>query len=258
MCPPPHMQCRVLEGGATSPPPYACLTVCSAPPPAANYAPLQERLMWDGLVAVYEAGLVEAVGVSNYGPRQLQRIAAYLAKRGVPLASVQVQYSLLSRGPDQEAVRAACADLGVALIAYSPLALGQFNAVWSVGWRAGCCALEPDGDRMMSAARQGSYEPAPLPPPPGPPPYSAPGMLTGKYEPGGALPSGPRGLVFRRVLPGLAPLLGVMREIGERRGKTPSQIAINWCIAKGTIPIPGAKDLRQAKDNLGALGWRLR
>ena len=159
-----------LGGGATSPPPFACLTVCSAPPPAANYAPLQERLMWDGLVAVYEAGLVEAVGVSNYGPRQLQRIAAYLAKRGVPLASVQVQYSLLSRGPDQEAVRAACADLGVALIAYSPLALGQFSAVWLVGWRAGCCALEPDGDRMMSAARQGSYEPAPPPPTPWPSP----------------------------------------------------------------------------------------
>lgn len=26
---------------------------------------------------------------------------------------------------------------------------------------------------------------------------------------------------------------------------------------QGTVPIPGAKNLRQAKDNLGALGWRL-
>jgi pyridoxine 4-dehydrogenase len=26
---------------------------------------------------------------------------------------------------------------------------------------------------------------------------------------------------------------------------------------QGTVPIPGAKDLRQAKENLGALGWRL-
>lgn len=34
-------------------------------------------------------------------------------------------------------------------------------------------------------------------------------------------------------------------------------MAINWCIAKGTVPIPGAKDLTQARDNLGALGWRL-
>lgn len=35
------------------------------------------------------------------------------------------------------------------------------------------------------------------------------------------------------------------------------QVAINWCIAKGTVPIPGAKNLRQLEDNLGALGWRL-
>jgi pyridoxine 4-dehydrogenase len=36
-----------------------------------------------------------------------------------------------------------------------------------------------------------------------------------------------------------------------------TQVAINWCMAKGTLPIPGAKDLAQARDNLGALGWRL-
>lgn len=40
-------------------------------------------------------GLVEAVGLSNYGPKQLAKIGAYLQKRGVPLAAVQVQYSLL-------------------------------------------------------------------------------------------------------------------------------------------------------------------
>ena len=36
-------------------------------------------------------GLVEAVGLSNYGPQQLARISAYLQKRGVPLAAVQVR-----------------------------------------------------------------------------------------------------------------------------------------------------------------------
>ncbi|EFN55619.1 hypothetical protein CHLNCDRAFT_23295 [Chlorella variabilis] len=180
----------------------------------AKYAPLQERLMWDGLVAIYEEGLVDAVGLSNYGPKQLARIGAYLDKRGVPLAAVQVQYSLLSRGPEQASVKAACDDLGVALIAYSPLALG---------------------------------------------------MLTGKYsaEDPGSLPGGPRGLVFRQaergppVLPGLQPLLEVMGEVAARRRKTLSQVAINWCMCQGTVPIPGAKDLRQATENLGALGWRL-
>ncbi len=37
----------------------------------------------------------------------------------------QVQYSLLSRGPAQEEVRASCRDLGIQMIAYSPLALGM-------------------------------------------------------------------------------------------------------------------------------------
>jgi pyridoxine 4-dehydrogenase len=38
---------------------------------------------------------VDAVGLSNYGPKQLARIGGYLQKKGVPLAAVQVQYSLL-------------------------------------------------------------------------------------------------------------------------------------------------------------------
>lgn len=174
----------------------------------ANYAPLQERLMWDGLVAIYEAGLVDAIGLSNYGPKQLQAIHKYLSKRGVPLASVQVQYSLLSRGPAQEDVKAACDDLGLALIAYSPLALG---------------------------------------------------LLTGKYslDDPKSLPGGPRGLLFKQILPGLDPLLGTLEEVAAGRRKTMSQVAINWAMCKGAVPIPGAKDLTQAKDNLGALGWRL-
>ncbi len=37
----------------------------------------------------------------------------------------------------------------------------------------------------------------------------------------------------------------------------PSPVALNWCISQGTIPIPGAKTLKQAQDNMGALGWKL-
>ncbi|HEY9836097.1 MAG TPA: hypothetical protein V6D27_04315, partial [Vampirovibrionales bacterium] len=32
---------------------------------------------------------------------------------------------------------------------------------------------------------------------------------------------------------------------------------INWCICKGMIPIPGAKTVEQAQQNLGALRWSL-
>jgi pyridoxine 4-dehydrogenase len=34
-------------------------------------------------------------------------------------------------------------------------------------------------------------------------------------------------------------------------------VAINWCIAKGTIPIPGARSMAQVVDTLGAMGWSL-
>jgi pyridoxine 4-dehydrogenase len=34
-------------------------------------------------------------------------------------------------------------------------------------------------------------------------------------------------------------------------------VALNWLICKGVVPIPGAKNERQARENAGALGWRL-
>ena len=46
----------------------------------------------------------------------------------MPLASAQVQFSLLSREPEQLATQAVCRDLGITLIAYSPLGLGMHTA----------------------------------------------------------------------------------------------------------------------------------
>jgi pyridoxine 4-dehydrogenase len=40
-------------------------------------------------------------------------------------------------------------------------------------------------------------------------------------------------------------------------GKSNAQVALNWCICKGTMPIPGAKNAEQARQNAGALGWKL-
>ena len=50
------------------------------------------------------------------------------------------------------------------------------------------------------------------------------GMLTGKYLSPDRLPAGPRGLLFRQILPGLQPLLDTMRQIAARRRKTMSQV----------------------------------
>ncbi|MEH1906207.1 MAG: aldo/keto reductase [Nostoc sp.] len=83
------------------------------------------------------------------------------------------------------------------------------------------------------------------------------GLLTGKYSEQGRLPKGIRGLLFRQILPGMRSLLACLQEVAQSRNKTMSQVAINWCICKGTIPIPGAKSVEQARENIGALGWQL-
>jgi aryl-alcohol dehydrogenase-like predicted oxidoreductase len=82
-----------------------------------------------------EAGKIKAVGVSNYSAEQLRSASEALAKRGIPLASIQVEYSLLNRQPETNGVLDACRELGVALIAYMPLASGALTGKYSAAVR---------------------------------------------------------------------------------------------------------------------------
>lgn len=161
------------------------------------------------LADAVEAGKIKAVGVSNYSAEQMRLAHAALAKRGIPLASNQVQYSLLHRQPEVNGVLDACRELGVTLIAYSPLAMGA---------------------------------------------------LTGKYS-GAKKASG-----LRRFMPNFSqkemdkvqPVVNLLREIGERYSKTPSQVALRWLIENPLVlPIPGAKNSKQAENNAGALSFSL-
>lgn len=167
------------------------------------------RLM-DFVADAVVAGKVKAVGVSNYSVEQMREAHAALAKRGIALASNQVEYSLLNRKPEVNGVMDACRELGITLIAYSPLAGGR---------------------------------------------------LTGKYSaqnrPGG---------FFRRILPqynrkaleAIQPVVGLLKSIGAKYGKTPSQVALRWLIENPLVlPIPGAKNSKQAMDNAGALTFSL-
>jgi len=60
-----------------------------------------------------------------YIEKRLQDAHARLKKRGVPLAANQVNYSLIYRTPELNGVKAACDELGITLIAYSPIAQGR-------------------------------------------------------------------------------------------------------------------------------------
>jgi aryl-alcohol dehydrogenase-like predicted oxidoreductase len=170
------------------------------------FPPISIETWMDAMADAVRAGLVRAVGVSNYSVAQMRAAHAQLARHGIRLASNQVKFSLLDRGPMREGLLDAARDLGVTIVAWGPLAKG---------------------------------------------------VLSGKYS-ADRRPAGMRGRRFTREVFGrLAPLLAKLHEIGAARGKTSAQVAINWCMAKGTLPIPGAKTGAQACENAGALGWAL-
>ena len=53
-------------------------------------------------------------------------------------------------------------------------------------------------------------------------------------------------------------MISLLREIGERYSKTPSQVALRWLIENPTVlPIPGAKNGGQAVENAETLKFSL-
>jgi aryl-alcohol dehydrogenase-like predicted oxidoreductase len=160
----------------------------------------------EGMLACLESGLTRAVGVSNFNQADTLRAYSTLSRHNVALASNQVHYSLLRRQIEKNGLLSRCNELGIRLIAASPLEMG---------------------------------------------------LLTGKYGSTAPVP-GNRGLRYANLIGRIGTLLNVMTKIGQNHGgKSNAQVALNWVIAKGAMPIPGAKNARQALENAGALGWLL-
>lgn len=71
-----------------------------------------------------EAGKIRAIGVSNFNAERMQRAYEALQKRGIPLAVNQVHYSLIHRDIEWNGVLATARELGVTIVAYTPLGYG--------------------------------------------------------------------------------------------------------------------------------------
>ena len=89
------------------------------------------------------------------------------------------------------------------------------------------------------------------------------GALTGKLRRGEAPPAGSR-LANADFLAGarserLYDTLDVLRAIAAETGKSVSQVALNWVLGRPSVVsvLIGARDERQLRENLGAVGWRL-
>lgn len=170
-----------------------------------------QKTLMNSLADEVKQGRIQAIGVSNYSASQMHQAYSYLAKQGIPLAVNQVQYSLLHRKIESNGVLSAAKDLGITILAYSPLAQGLVTGKYTVE----------------------TYQP-----------------------PTGARRLDPR--FSRDGLRKISPVVDTLREIGQHHDKTPAQVALNWLIGQGRIvPIPGAKNEKQAAQNAGALGWSL-
>jgi len=159
----------------------------------------------DALAAAHEAGLVKAVGVSNYSVSGTRSMVKELRARDIQLATNQIEFSLLRRSPETSGLLATCAELGVLPIAYSPIGQGRLTGKYSE-------SRPPPGKRNQS----------------------------------------------RHPMAIVDGVVAELRRIGDKYGgKLPSQVALNWVIAKGAVPIPGAKNRQQAEENAGAVGWTI-
>jgi aryl-alcohol dehydrogenase-like predicted oxidoreductase len=81
----------------------------------------------NAMAKLVQEGKIRTVGVSNFSEKRMRAIHAALARRGVPLVSNQMQYSLLDRRIESNGVMAAAKELGITIIAYSPLAQGLLS-----------------------------------------------------------------------------------------------------------------------------------
>ena len=148
----------------------------------------QDALM-SALEESLDLGLTRAVGVSNYNVEQLEEAFEILEKRGIPLASNQIEYSVVNRKAEKEGLIQSCLDRDVKVVAHSPLKALKTTEIEE------------------------------------------------KYV----------------IMNKLCEFIGQVNS----GGKSKVSVMLNYCMAKGTIPIPGVKRVEHIEDIENAMGWTL-
>ncbi|KAK2632769.1 hypothetical protein EUGRSUZ_L01102 [Eucalyptus grandis] len=158
------------------------------------------------LKKLIEEGKIKYIGLSEASASTIRRAHAVH-----PITAVQLEWSLWTRDVEAEIVPT-CRELGIGIVAYSPLGRGFF----SVGSKLAESFSEDD---------------------------------------------------FRRSLPRFQPenlahnakLFDQVNEIAQRKGCTPSQLALAWVHHQGddVCPIPGTTKTENFNQNIGALSVKL-
>ncbi|MBD6617419.1 aldo/keto reductase [Komarekiella sp. 'clone 1'] len=105
---------------------------------------LSQQTLMNALADEVKRGRIAAVGVSNYSAEQMRDAHQILAARGVPLAVNQVRYSLITRQIESKGIMATARELGVTILAYSPLAQGLLTGKYTTD-----SAETPSGARKI-------------------------------------------------------------------------------------------------------------
>jgi len=158
--------------------------------------------------------LIKNIGVSNFSAQKMKNAWETLDKKGIPLASNQVQYNLLNRKIESNGIMEMAKKLGISIIAYSPLAQGLVTGKFHDN---------PELLKKIGARKYSSL-----------------------YKPNGLEKS--------------RPVVILVKELALKYNVTPSQIALNWLInyhGDTVVAIPGATKEIQAKENVGAMSFRL-
>jgi len=192
----------------------------------------KDQIYWEGMVECYNRGLVKNIGVCNYGQTLLLEAKQYLQKKNVPLASNQIAFSLVGRHNGAQETLDLCNELDIKVLAFFPFAMGLLTGKYTSEEMTSNVLAQ---DTLTSLVRS-KKTPLEL--------RDLSKYVTGDVKSG--IPDG-----------GVRPLLQAMEEIAQNRKKTVAQVALNYIIWKGAIPIPGARTSAQVRDNVGAMGWRL-
>ena len=105
--------------------------------------PLEETM--GALAHAVRQGKALYVGISSYPEQQTRDAHRILKEMGVPIVLHQPSYSVLNRWIEKDRTIDACGELGIGVIAFSPLSQGVLSGKYGAGARAGTRAEHPLG-----------------------------------------------------------------------------------------------------------------
>ena len=110
--------------------------------------PLEETM--SALAQAVRQGKALYIGISSYPEKPTREAHRILKEMGVPIILHQPSYSVINRWIEQDHTIDACGELGIGVIAFSPLSQGVLSGKYSSSNRAGTRGENPAGPLRAS------------------------------------------------------------------------------------------------------------